>query len=99
MLNFFRKGKGMNPVESAIDKVVKSLLSEYALHKLELGRLLTWGKASDAAIKDVEAKIDNVLKHLIPVIDIAEQFVPKDMPFLADALQMAIEDIKIILGS
>ena len=89
----------MNAIETAINSVVKSLLSEYATHKLELGRLLTWGKASDAAIKEVETKVENVLKHLIPVIELAEQFIPKDMPFLADALQMAIEDIKIITGN
>lgn len=98
MLNLFKKGNDMNPIETAINSVIKSLLTEYASHKLELGRILTWGKASDASIKEIEDKIDNVLKHLIPVIDIAEQFVPKGMPFLADALQMAIEDIKIITG-
>lgn len=98
MLNLFKKGKDVNVIETALDKVVKSLLTEYATHKLELARLLTFGKASDASIKEVEDRIDNVLKHLIPLLEVAEQFVPKGIPFLADALQMAIEDIKIIVG-
>lgn len=91
VIKWFVKEKDMNPLELAAQKVVISLLNEIIDHHLDIGRLITAGKASDEKIEEVNQMILNKIRLLHPMFDVAHALIPESVPVLHKALDWCQE--------
>jgi hypothetical protein len=76
----------MNPLELAAQKIVISLLQDIEKSHLEIGRLVTFGKVSDAAIEKCNQDVLRAIKMLHPMFDVAHALIPESMPILHDLM-------------
>lgn len=81
----------MSPLEAAAQKIVLNLLEEVEENHIEIGRLVTLGKASDAKIEEINQKILKIVSYLHPVLDVAEKFIPDSMVYLNDTVKFCNE--------
>ena len=81
----------MNPLEAAAQKIVLSLLEEVEEHHLEIGRLVTLGRASDAKIEEINQKILKIVSCIHPALDVIEKFIPDSMTYLNNTVKFCNE--------
>jgi len=71
----------MNPIEAAAQAVVISLLKEIEANHLELGRLVSFGKANDAQIEVINQKVLSIIKTLHPLFDVGHALIPENLTY------------------
>lgn len=85
MFNWFR-GVVANidgeKLTSGTQTILINLLEQIEENHLEIGRLITLGKASDARIEELNQEILNAVKMVHPIADIAHALIPESMSHL-----------------
>ena len=87
----FNIRKSMNPLELGVQKIVISLLQDIEDNHLAIGKLVTFGKASDETIEKLNQDVLRACKMLHPLFDIGHSLIPESMGYLHDIMDMAQE--------
>lgn len=79
----------VNPIELAAQKLVVSLLQQIERNHMEIGKLVSFGKASEEQIESINQKTLTVIKTLHPLFDVGHALIPEGMPVLHDVMDWA----------
>ena len=95
MFSWFKSkvaGIDSEKLTSGTQTILISLLEQIEANHLAIGRLVTFGKASDAQIDELNQEILNAVKMIHPIVDIAHALIPESMSHLHKWMDFA-EDV------